>query len=332
MPRLGVIELSQLPPFEVLETISTEDIITARMTALVQYWAAADPPNAAQYDVGNLEFDPIRINQETSTYFELMVRDRVNQAARACTLAFAVGANLDAIGSRYPGGMPRMTPANTPGMTTQETDDAYRTRIWLAPNTLSPNGLYESYVFFAMTAEQQAGTPLRDCQVTTIPGQPNVNIYIMADGTPVTYDVDTGYSPFPSPIPTEAQIVTAIDYIRAPGEGRKGLTDVVNVNGPTVVNVTYDINVWLYPGWDEDSTMSELNTALAALIESQRYLGFSHTIAAIEGALKVSGVFNIQVVSPKADVIIATNQVVVVTSIQLNFAGYSGFGPLAPNS
>jgi phage-related baseplate assembly protein len=316
--------LSQLPAFSVLEAISTEGIITARMTALVGYWAANDPPNAAQYDVNNLEFDPIRINQECGTYFELMVRDRVNQAARACTLAFAVGGDLDAIGSRYPGGMPRL-----PG----ETDSAYQTRIWLSPNTLTQNGVYESYVFFSLTAAQIAGTPLRDCQVQSTPGLPDVRITIMADGAPVSYDAANGiFSPFPSPVPTEAQIVTVMDYVAAVGMGRKGLTDVVTVNGPRIVSVPYIIKVWLYPGWDSVSTMLQLNKALAALIESQRFLGFSHTIAAIEGALKVGGVFNIEVDSPSKDMIIDTNAVIIVPSVSLKFAGHSGFGPLSPSS
>lgn len=329
MPRLGVIELSQLPPFVVLETISTETILSARMASLVQYWSQNDPPNAAQYDVGNLEFDPIRINQECSTFFELMLRDRVNQAARAVTLAFGFGGNLDAIGSRYPGGMPRLA---------GETDGAYKTRIWLSPNTLSQNGLYETYIFYALTAAQAAGTPLRDCQVLATPGQPNVAITIMNDGAPITALQDatgtfTGaFSAFPSPIPTNAQVTSVDSYIKAPGQGRKGLTDVVSVGGPLVVNVDYRIGIWLYPGWDVSSIMQQLFQALAALLESQRYLGFSHTLAAIDGALKVSGVYNVDIANPTKDVVIPTNAVVRVNSVALTYSGRAGFGPLPPTA
>ena len=126
--RFSVIQPALLPPMAVLETINTETIIANRMQQLVTIWNANDPPNAATYDVGNLEFDPIRINQELNAYFELLLRDRVNQACRSVTLAFAVGADLQAIGSRYPYGMPKL-----PG----ESDTAYRNRIWLSPNILS---------------------------------------------------------------------------------------------------------------------------------------------------------------------------------------------------
>jgi phage-related baseplate assembly protein len=330
MPRLGVIELSQLPPFTVLETISSDNIITARMLQLVTIWQHNDPPNFAQYDVGALEFDPIKINQECSAYFETTVRDRVNQACRAVTLAFAVGGDLDAIGSRYPGGMPRLP---------NEMDDAYRTRIWLSPNALSPNGLYESYVFYAFTAATMAGTPLRDCQVLSTPGTANVAITIMADGTPITANLESDgvtydgtFSASPSPTPSNTLITEVFSYITAFGEGRKGLTDVVHVNGAKIKFVDYKIRVLLYPGWDVNSTMQGLYPALAALLESQRYLGFSHTLAAIDAALKVSGVFNVLVDSPTADVIISTDTTIVVNSISLSYGGRGGFGPPSPSA
>jgi phage-related baseplate assembly protein len=314
----------------VLETISSDAIITARMAQLVIVWAHNDPPNFAQYDVGNLEFDPIKINQECSAYFETLLRDRVNQACRAVTLAFGVGGNLDAIASRYPGGMPRLA---------NETDDAYRTRIWLSPNTLSPNGEYESYVFFGFTAAAVAGNPLRDCQVLSKPGTPNVAITIMADGSPiianfaedgVTYDGT--FSVYPVPTPSNSLITSVFQYITASGEGRKGLTDVVSVNGPRIVTISYAIRVILYPGWDVNTTMQGLYPVLAALLESQRYLGFSHMLSAIDGALKVSGVFNVIVDSPTKDVVIATDATVVATSVSLSYGGRGGFGPPSPSA
>lgn len=337
MPRLGVIELSQLPAFQVLETIDSDAIITARMSQLVLVWQHYDPPNMAQYDVGNLEFDPIRINQECSTYFETLVRDRVNQACRAVTLAFAVGGNLDAIASRYPGGMPRMTTTNTPGLTANESDDAFRTRIWLSPNTLSPNGTYESYTFYGFTAATNAGSPLRDCQITAQPGDPDIFMTVMADGSPITALQTNGvynglFSAAPSPAPSSSLIQSIFQYITADGEGRKATTDVLHVNPPKIKYINYAIRVILYPGWDQDSTMQALYPALAALLESQRYIGFSHTLAAIDAALKVSGVFNVLIDSPTADVIVDTQTTVVVQSVTLSYGGRGGFGPPAPNS
>ena len=65
--------------------------------------------NGAQYDVGQLEFDPIKIKAERLAFFEALLRDRVNQAARGVTCSIWHGSNLDAIASRYPGGVPRQS-------------------------------------------------------------------------------------------------------------------------------------------------------------------------------------------------------------------------------
>lgn len=321
-----------------LESIDSEAIITARMSQLVIIWQHYDPPNMAQYDVGNLEFDPLRINQECSAYFETLLRDRVNQACRAVTLAFAVGGNLDAIASRYPGGMPRMTTVNTPGLTSDETDDAYRTRIWLSPNLLTQNGTYESYVYYGFTAATAAGTPLRDCQVSANPGQPDIYMTLMADGSPITALQDSAgnytgaFSTYPAPTPSNDLITSVFNYITAAGEGRKATTDVLHVAGPKIKTINYSIRVILYPGWDQDSTMQALYPALAALLESQRYLGFSHMLSAIDAALKVSGVFNVLIDSPSADVVIDTSTTIVVGSILLSYGGRGGFGPPSPAS
>jgi hypothetical protein len=160
----------------------------------------------------------------------------------------------------------------------------------------------------------------------------------MADGAPVTALQDgngnyTGaFSAFPSPTPTDAQITTVFSYIAAPGMGRKGLTDVLSVTRPLIVPVNYKVGIWLFPGWDVTSIMAQLYQQFAALIETQRYLGYSHTLAAVDAALKVSGVFNVQKLSPAADVIIPTNAVAQVNSISLTYAGRAGFGPLPPDS
>jgi phage-related baseplate assembly protein len=155
----------------------------------------------------------------------------------------------------------------------------------------------------------------------------------MADGTPISYDpIGKQFTPAPSPLPTDAQCSEVFSYIAADGMGRKGLTDVISVGGPSVITVPYVIRIQLYPGWEQASIMLQLAIALGKLLESQRYLGFSHTRAAIDGALKVSGVFDIFIDSPSVDVIIPATSVVVVPSVSLTYAGRAGIGPLPPNT
>lgn len=315
MARLGSLELDQLPSMQVLETLNSELIIEERMKQFVELWRKNDPPAGAQYDVDNLEFDPIKINQEANAFFELLLRDRVNQAAKGVTLAYAAGSDLDAIASRYPGGMPRIT---------NESDDNYRMRIWLSPNTLSPHGTYEAYVFWALTGARMSGLPLRDATAVAKRGTANIIITIMADGTPVTANTEKdGVTAPPSPTPTTVQIDAVRTYVGS--SSRKGLTDVISVRSPKIVNTQYRINYWLFPGWDRDLIEPALYDAIAKLIEKQRWLGYSHTIDSIDAALKTSGVYKIHVVEPVVDVEIDQHEVITVDSVSIDYMGRAGF-------
>jgi len=333
--RYSVIRPELLPTMQVLQTISTEDILAARMNQLIAFWNNNDPPNAAQYDVANLEFDPIKINQELNAYFELLVRDRVNQAARAITLAFSTGSDIDAIASRYPGGVPRKTVANGTwnGPGTQEPDATYKTRVWLAPNILSLSGpgqgVYESYKFWALTAPQFTGElPLKDASAFTVPHTGNVYLAILPDGTINTIWVQdplnlNSWSLQPNAVvyPTANQIEAVYEYIAAPYMGRMGLTDVLNVIRPRVVNAMIDVDVVLFPGVDQASLMAETTAAVGQLIVAINWIGADLTRLALSGALAQSGVYNAIIRQPAADVIVDNTGVVNVQSARIRYIG-----------
>lgn len=335
--RFSVIRPDLLPAMQVLETIDTEQIISNRMAQLVELWNSYDPPNGAAYDVGGTEFDPIRINQELNAYFELMVRDRVNQAARAVTLVYAVGSDLDAIASRYPFGLPRKTTTsivNDVATTVSESDDEYRQRIWLSPNVLSLNGpgqgTYESYVFWAMTAPQPSGTPdikhataltKRASGVVTIPLIttalfPNPTLSYTADARPVVVIAN-----IPDPTPSSTQIKTVYQYINAAGTARKGLTDVVTVVKPKVIHTTIDVDVYGFPGVDPVTLMTNIGTSISALLVAIRWIGADLTRLSLQGALALSGVYRSVVYSPINDVVSAMDSVVYCTSVRIEYKG-----------
>jgi phage-related baseplate assembly protein len=294
--RISVILPANLQPMIVLEKLDVETILGARMSRLKQLWAYYDPPAAAQYDVENLEFDPIKINQEASSYFELMLRDRVNQAARSITLAYAIGTDLDAIATRYPGGVPRLE---------GESDDRYRRRIWLSPNTLSPHGTAEAYEFWALTALPT----LRD--VTAIRA-------VAHDYYP-TILITCLNEPPAEPKPTDEELVRVRAYIQS--LSRMGLTDVISVNPPKVREIEYKIAVWLYPGTVQDQTMNQIVSNLANLINDQFWLGHDHSHTAIHAACRLTGVHHVDIELPEEDVFVPLDWVVKVTQVTVRMAG-----------
>ena len=293
MNRLGVLDPESLPYFKVLEAISTEDILLERMKRLKEVWNEHDPPIGAAYDVEKLEFDPIKINQQASTYFELMLRDRVNQAARAVTLAYATEGDLDAIASRYPGGVPRLP---------DEDDEHYRRRIWLSPATLTPHGVEEAYVFWALTADSS----LKDATATTTEGTGQVYITILPSGN--------------NPRPTTEQLLGVRAYIH--DHARKGLTDIVSVLSPRIVFTRYVVDVWIYPGPDAGLIMRTLTENLQKLVDDQYWLGFDHTRMAIATVCgNVTGVQNVHIIEPARSLDVDLRAVVKVREIVLNLKG-----------
>ena len=200
--RISILLPANLQPMVVLEDIDTEQILADRMARLKALWASYDPPSAAQYDVEELEFDPIKINQEASTYFELLLRDRVNQAARSVTLAYAIGTDLDAIASRYPGGVPRLE---------GESDDHYRAASGSRPTRCRPHGTAEAYEFWALTASPA----LRD--VTAIRS-------VQHDYYPTILITCLMGLDSEDPKPSQEQLVIIRSYIQS--LSRQGLTDV----------------------------------------------------------------------------------------------------------
>ena len=295
--RISILLPANLQPMVVLQEIDTEDILSARMQRLKALWASYDPPLAAQYDVEGLEFDPIKINQEASTYFELMLRDRVNQAARSVTLAYAIGSDLDAIATRYPGGIPRLE---------GESDDRYRRRIWLSPNTLSPHGTAEAYEYWALTALPA----LRD--VTAIR-------HVAHDYYPTILITCLMGAEYADPKPSQEQLVIIRSYIQS--LSRQGLTDVISVNPPKVKEIEYVIDVYLYPGSSPDQVLTKIEGNLEKLILDQYWLGHDHNHTAIHAACALSGVHHIHVVEPAEDVNVDLDWIVKVTGVTLRLAG-----------
>lgn len=132
MPTL--VDLSTLPPPQVVEELDFEQLLAKHRADLLQRYPAAG-------DVIDLESEPLLKQLEAFSYRELLYRQRVNESARSNLLAFAQGGDLDHKGAFY-------NLARLPG----ESDERYRVRIQLRIAALAGNGTAEQYQLLAMTA------------------------------------------------------------------------------------------------------------------------------------------------------------------------------------
>src|SRR5690554_113971 len=93
------IDLSQLPSPEVLEELDFERILADRKAALVELHPEAERDEIRR--LLEIESEPLTKLLEENAYRELLLRARINSAAKAVMLAHAQGGDLDQIGANY---------------------------------------------------------------------------------------------------------------------------------------------------------------------------------------------------------------------------------------
>ena len=84
--------LSELGTPSVVEELSLPDILNQMKTKFIEI-----APEFTAY----VESDPLIKLMEVTAYRELLLRQRINQAAKANLLAFATGTDLDSLATFY---------------------------------------------------------------------------------------------------------------------------------------------------------------------------------------------------------------------------------------
>lgn len=133
-----MIDLQTLPAPNVVEALSFEAILAAGKADFAERMR---PHLPAIDDILALESDPVVKLLQSHAYRELLIRARINDAARAHLLAFATGSDLDQLAALF--GVSRMV---------AETDERLRARLQRKIAALGAHGTRQHYEFHAMTA------------------------------------------------------------------------------------------------------------------------------------------------------------------------------------
>lgn len=279
------IDLSLVPAPDLIDTLDFEAILASRKASLLALWPEADRPALAATLA--IESEALTLFLEESAYRELLLRARINDAARAVMLAYATGADLDQIGANY--GVTRLTitPANTaaipPIAAVLEADADFRARILLSLAALSVAGPQDAYLYHAQSADA------RVAHVTAqSPSPGEVLITVLArtgDGTP------------------PADLLTAV-AAALNDKSVRPLTDHVTVQAPTIVPFVVTATLSTYPGPDASVVLAQAQAALADYLASVRRIGYDITLSGIYAALQRPGVHRVTLTSPAADVVI----------------------------
>ncbi|VVT07410.1 baseplate assembly protein [Erythrobacter sp. EC-HK427] len=287
------IDLSRLPAPAVIEELDFEAIL-AKMKAR---FIAAFPQFTA-----DLESEPAIKLLEVFSYEVLVLRQRVNDAARACMLAFAGGSDLDQLAALYGVTRREITPANedTGAPAVFESDADLRRRVLQAPDSFSVAGPAAAYVFHALAA---SGDVADVAATSPAPGEVLVSVLARdGDGTA------------PAELLAEVEAATNADDVRP-------LTDEVTVQSAEIITFAIDAQLTLYPGPDSALILATAEAQLADLLATNRRIGRDITRSAIFAALHVAGVQNVDLVAPAADVTIGETQAAHADPIAITIAG-----------
>lgn len=292
---MSMVDLSKLPPPDVVEALDYEDILAerkARMKALF-----AEVGIMADWD-DSRESDPIVKMLEENAYRELLLRGRVNDACRAVLLASAKRANLDQIGALYDVKRMVVTPEDTsvipPKAAVMEDDDRYRRRIQLSFEGFSTAGPVGAYIFHTLSADIR----VKDCSVTR-PWPGTVLVTVLStegDGTAAVELLDI--------------VLAALN-----DEKVRPLNDTVMVASAEIVAYAIAATLEIEPGPDAETVRA------AALAQAQAYADSVHVVggvaaySGIDGALHRPGVRRALRTTPAGDVVATTLQAPYCTGI-----------------
>ena len=228
MSNFTPIDLSKLPAPDVIETLDFENLLTDYINDFI-----ARNPNYSTL----LESDPAIILMQVVAYREMLLRARINEAAKANMLAYATKGDLDNLAAFF--GVERLI---------DETDERLRKRTQLALEGFSTAGPVGAYIFHSLSASNE----VKSVSVKSPnPGEVLVTILSnIGDGTVNQNLIDT----------VSAKLNE--DDIRP-------LTDLVSVQGAEIINYQVEAVITVYSGPSSAVVETEANDALQKFISDR---------------------------------------------------------------
>jgi len=291
--RFTQVDLSKLPAPDVIEALDFEAVLASMKADVIARLPSLEP-------VLNLESEPVTYLLEAFAYREVLLRSRLNDAARAVLLAEAGGADLEHLAALFGVARLTITPADPaafpPVAAVMEADVSLRLRAQLALEGFTTAGSVGAYEFHARSADGS----IKDVSVSS-PAPGSVLLTVLSV-------VGSGVAD-----PALLEVVAAA----VNSERVRPLCDLVFV--VSVVPVEYDISAALTVGAGPDGALviAAALAALEALVAERHRIGLPVRLSAIYAALHRPGVEEVSLASPLADIIPALGQAPFCTSISV---------------
>ncbi|WP_429178596.1 baseplate assembly protein [Aeromonas salmonicida] len=290
------VDLTQLPPPSVVETLDFEAILAERKATQISYYPADQ--QAAIAATLELESEPLNKLLQENAYREVVLRARVNDAAKQTLLAFASGTTLDHVVAEYDIARLLITPgdpAATPPLDpVYESDDRLRMRGQMAFEGLATAGPINAYKFHALSASTEVADVAVD---SPTPGTVRVTL-LSPEGQP------------------SADTINRVNLALS-AEDVRPLCDLVAVE-PAQIK-TYAVDATLNTtGLGKEQAIAAATDAMTKTAAAYYRVGTTVPLSAIYAALHQPGIDSVTLRSPLADVTCGPQQAAKITTIHLD--------------
>ncbi|MBH2773858.1 baseplate assembly protein [Serratia marcescens] len=299
---MATIDLSLLPAPTVVDHLDYESLLADRKATLISLYPEEQREAIARTLA--LESEPIVKLLQENAYRELLLRQRVNEAAQAVMLGYASGSDLDHLGANFQ--VRRLVvqqPDDSvipPLPAVMESDSDFRVRIQQAFEGLSVAGSSGSYEYHGRSADG------RVADVSAIsPSPANVLISVLSregDGT------------------ASAELVAIVDKALN-DEDVRPVADRVTVRSANIISYNIDAVLYLYPGPEAEPVRRAAEAKLKNYISAQHRLGRDIRLSAIYAALHAEGVQRVELKTPQADIVLDKTQASHCASYRLTVGG-----------
>lgn len=299
----GTIDLSQLPPPVVVEPLDFETLFAQRKAAFIAMYPEDEQEEIAR--TLELESEPITMLLEENCYRELLLRQRVNEAARAVMLAYSTDSDLDNLAVNF--NVERLTiqeeddSVTPPIEAVMESDPDLRTRTQQAFEGLSVAGPTAAYEFWGRSADGRvadisAVSPTPACVIISVLSREG-------DGT-------------------ASDDLLSVVAAALNDEEVRPVADRVTVQSAEIVPYQIDATLYIYPGPEAEPVRQASEQQLQGYIAAQNRLGRDIRLSAIYAALHVEGVQRVELAQPVADIVLSDYQASHCTEYTITVGGY----------
>lgn len=299
---MAVIDLSQLPPPQIVDEPDFETLLTERKAEFVALYPTEEQEAVARTLM--FESEPVVKILQENVYRELLLRQRINEAAQAVMVAYAISGDLDQLAANNNVERLTVTPADDtqipPVAAEMESDSDLRQRIPAAFEGMSVAGPTGAYEFHAMSAD---GRVADASAISPLPAEVTISI-LSREG---------------SGIADEDLLRTVSDALN--DENVRPVGDRVTVQSARIMDYAVEAVLYVYPGPATEPVLAAAKVQLTSYINEQRRLGRDIRRSAIYAALHVNGVLRVELIQPAADVVLDKTQAANCTGVMVVIGG-----------